>query len=96
MEQVRREIFVGTAFSRAAFERAFDRFRELYNVRPNRVVCSPDALARYCAVYERSAHVAMLHSSRLAYEGIPLIAGIIAPGTIAFEGEVDEERMGDW
>jgi len=38
----------------------------------------------------------MLHSSRIAYQGIVLVCGIVAPGTIAFEGEVDEDRMGDW
>jgi hypothetical protein len=78
------------------FERAFDQFRELYNVRPLRVLCAPDVLARYCALYERDSERALRQSGRIAYEGIPLVAAVIAPGTIAFEGQVDEERMGDW
>jgi hypothetical protein len=32
----------------------------------------------------------------LRYSGVPLAAAILAPGTVAFEGEVDENRMGDW
>ncbi len=96
MENVRREVNLGRTFSASDFERAFARFRELYNVRPHRVVCAPDVLARYCALYERDPATAHLHSARLSFEGVPLVAAILAPGTIAFEGEVDEERMGDW
>jgi hypothetical protein len=32
----------------------------------------------------------------LRYDGVPVVSAILAPGTIVFEGEVDEERMGDW
>jgi hypothetical protein len=32
----------------------------------------------------------------LRYEGIPVSSAILAPGTIVFEGQVDEDRMGDW
>ena len=96
MENVRREINLGSTFSAADFERAFTQFRELYNVRPHRVVCAPDVLARYCTLYERHPESAHLHSARIAFDGVPLVAAVIAPGTVAFEGEVDEERMGDW
>ncbi len=96
MENVRREVNLGRAFSAEEFERAYTQFRELYNVRPRRVICAPDVLARYCVLYEREAGAAHLHSARFAFDGVPLVAAIIAPGTVAFEGEVDEERMGDW
>lgn len=96
MENVRSEVNLGTTFSASDFERAFTQFRELYNVRPHRVVCAPDVLARYCALYERDLEIAHLHSARILFEGVPLVAAILAPGTVAFEGEVDEERMGDW
>jgi hypothetical protein len=94
LEHVRREIQLGPRFSRQAFERAFRRFVELYGVRPLRANCSPDVLARYCALFERSEVVA--HAGRVAYEGVPLSAAVLAPGTIVFEGEVEETRMGDW
>jgi len=96
LEHVRREFHLGSGFSQAGFERAFAQFRELYNVKPLRAICAPDVLARYCALYERSAETAHLHSARIVFDGVPLVASILAPGTIAFEGEVDEERMGDW
>ena len=96
MEFVRREVHLGEKFSTDAFERAFRRFVELYNVPPLRVACAPDVLTRFSALYERSPHAAMQRTEGLRYEGIPLVAAVLAPGTIAFEGEVDEERMGDW
>jgi|GEM_PF-646292 len=96
LEHVRREVQLGASFAAPAFERAFAQFVELYNVRPLRVLCSPDVLARFCAVYQRSPDVAHLHSNQARFEGVPLVAAIMAPGSIAFEGEVDEERMGDW
>jgi len=96
LEFVRREVKLGAAFSRVAFERAFATFRETYNVAPLRAVCAPDVLARFCELYERSPDLAHRHSARLRFEGIPLDAAVLAPGVIAFEGEVDEERMGDW
>jgi hypothetical protein len=96
MESVRYEVHLGTDFSREAFADAFEQFRRLYHVRPHRVLGSPNMLARYCEIFERSVDVAHLHSSRLSFEGVPLVAAIAVPGTIAFEGEVDEERMGDW
>jgi hypothetical protein len=30
------------------------------------------------------------------FRGIPLYAAVLPTGTIVFEGEVDEVRMGDW
>lgn len=96
MEHVRKEVALGSMFSVAEFERAFARFRELYNTAPTRVLCSPDVLSRFCVLYERSGDVALDRSAHLAYEGAPLCAGIVLPGTLVLEGEVDENRMGDW
>jgi hypothetical protein len=96
MERVRREVYLGSSFSAGAFEQAFERFRELYHVRPSRVACAPDVLARYCALFERSAETAHRRGAHVRYEGIPLAAAVLPSGTVAFEGEVDEERMGDW
>jgi hypothetical protein len=96
VEFVRKEVYLGPAFSAPTFEAAFAQFRSMYNVAPLRAVCSPDVLARFCELYERSGAVAHLHSTRLQYEGVPLVAAIMAAGTIAFEGEVEENRMGDW
>ncbi len=94
LERVRREVQLGRGFNEADFERALRRFREMYQVFPERILCSPDVLERYCAVYEcgdaRAAQRALRH------DGIPIAAAVIAPGTVAFEGEVDEDRMGDW
>lgn len=94
LEHVRKEIRLGAAFSPEAFERAFALFRSLYNTRPLRVSCSPDVLQRFCELYERSAQDA--HGRAIRFEGIPLCAAVLPPGTIAFEGEVDPDRMGDW
>jgi hypothetical protein len=96
VEFVRKEVYLGPAFSAQTFEGAFAQFRSMYNVPPLRAVCSPDVLTRFCVLYERAPDVAHLHSTRLHYEGVPLVAALLAPGTIAFEGEVDENRMGDW
>jgi len=45
-------------------------------------------------LYARSADDALSRSLR--FEGIALESAIVSPGTIVFEGSVDEERMGDW
>jgi hypothetical protein len=95
-ESVRVEVRLGRTFDRAAFEDAFARFRKLYNVAPERALCAPDVLERYCTLYERSEAVAHRHSSHIAFDGVPLFAAILAPGLVAFEGTVDQERMGDW
>jgi hypothetical protein len=63
-------------------------------VRPDRVLCAPDVLARFAELYAGSSDDAL--ARRLRFEGIPLESAIVAPGTIVFEGDVDEERMGDW
>ena len=87
-------VALGSAFDETAFEAAFTRFRQLYHVRPERVLCAPDVLARYAAVFARTADDAL--TRELRYDAIPLASAILAPGTIVFEGQVDEERMGDW
>jgi hypothetical protein len=96
LEFVRREVRVGNAFSNTEFERAFASFRQTYNVAPLRARCAPDVLARFCALYEPTGTSVHRASIRLRFEGVPLVAAVLVPGTIAFEGEVDEERMGDW
>jgi hypothetical protein len=96
VEHVRREVQLGSRFSAADFERAFRHFVEFYNVPPLRVACPPDVLSRFGALFERTSDAAHRASGTLRYQGVPLVAAILPPGTIAFEGEVDEERMGDW
>ena len=68
----------------------------MYNVDPLRVLCAPDVLARYCELFERGPQRAHEHSAWTRFRGVPLVAAIVAPGLVAFEGEVDSERMGDW
>ena len=85
---------MGRGFSSADFERALASFRELYNVAPVVVCCSPDVLDRYCALFSRSRDAA--RHIDIVHDGIPLVAAVLAPGTVAFEGDVDENRMGDW
>jgi hypothetical protein len=94
LERVRWQVALAPKFDEAAFEDAFTGFRRLYHVRPERVLCAPDVLQRFAALYSRSADDAL--SRRLRYEGIALESAILSPGTIVFEGTVDEERMGDW
>ena len=81
-------------FSPEAFERAFDRFAQIYNVPPALARCSPDVLARYCRLFEAGDDAARRREVR--FRGVPLYAAVLPEGTIAFEGEVDEDRMGDW
>ncbi|HKU81507.1 MAG TPA: hypothetical protein VJP76_04980 [Candidatus Tumulicola sp.] len=76
------------------FERAFDRFVQTYNVAPTVARCSPDVLDRYCRLFERIDDAARRREVR--FRGIPLYAAVLRAGTIVFEGEVDEGRMGDW
>jgi len=91
---VRWTVTLGTAFDEVAFERALAGFRRLYNVAPERVLCAPDVLGRFAALMERSSDDALRRDMR--YDGLPVVSAILPPGTIVFEGEVDEERMGDW
>ena len=87
-------VTLGTNFDETAFETALAGFRRMYNVAPERVLCAPDVLGRFAALMGRSADDA--HQRALRYDGLPVVSAILAPGTIVFEGEVDEERMGDW
>lgn len=95
MERVRREVRLAQDFGATAFASAFASFRKTFNVAPLRASCSPDVFARFCALYARSDD-AHRHSTRLTYDGVPLVAAVLAPGTLALEGEVDETQMGDW
>ena len=69
-------------------------FRRMYNVAPERVLCAPDVLSRFAALTGRSSDDALHREMR--FDGVPVVSAILAPGTIVFEGEVDEDRMGDW
>jgi len=91
---VRWTVALGASFDEAALDAAFAGFRRLYNVAPARVLCAPDVLARLAALTARSADNALRRELR--YGGVPAVSAILAPGTIVFEGEVDEARMGDW
>jgi hypothetical protein len=94
MERVRWTVALGATFDEAALDEALAGFRRLYNVAPERVLCAPDVLGRFASLYSRSSDDAMRRDLR--YSGVPIVSAILAPGTIVFEGEVDEERMGDW
>jgi hypothetical protein len=94
LEHVRREVRLGSNFGVEAFERAFERFIQIYNVPPVIARCSPDVLARYCRLFEAGEDVARMREVR--FRGTPIYAAVLPAGTIAFEGEVDEDRMGDW
>jgi hypothetical protein len=63
-------------------------------VPPERVLCAPGVLQRYAALYARSSDDAL--SRRLRFAGIALESAVLRAGTVIFEGNVDEERMGDW
>lgn len=65
----------------------------MYHVPPLHVFCSPDVLERFCVIYARSGEA---HRSEIRFEGIRVSAAILPAGTVAFEGEVDQDRMGDW
>jgi hypothetical protein len=93
LEHVRREVRLGRHFGPAEFERAFRSFQQLYQVRPLRVLCSPDVLDRYCEIYEESGEA---HRREVVFDGVRVTAAIMPPGMVAFEGEVDQDRMGDW
>lgn len=90
---MRRELRLEPEFSAEEFERAFERFVQIYNVAPTQARCSPDVLDRYCRLFECYDATGM---REFRFRGIPVLAAVLSPGTIAFEGEVDEDRMGDW
>jgi hypothetical protein len=94
MENVRWQVALGAAYDDAAFAEALTGFRRMYGVAPLRIVCAPDVLQRAAALFARSGDDAL--ARELRFDGIPLVSAVVAPGTIVFEGEVDEERMGDW
>jgi hypothetical protein len=96
LETVRRETEIGAKFSAQAFAEACAAFRRTYNVAPLRALCAPDVFARYCELFERDTEAAHRHSTRARFEDVPLVAAVLKPGVVVFEGEVDEERMGDW
>lgn len=94
MERVRWTVAIGATFDEAAFARALAGFRRMYNVAPARVLCAPDVLARFAALHARSGDEAF--ARELRHGGLPVVSAILAPGTIVFEGDVDDVRMGDW
>ncbi len=87
-------VALGAAFDEPAFATALAGFRRMYNVAPERVLCAPDVLSRFAALTGRSPDDALHREMR--FDGIPVVSAILAPGTIVFEGEIDEDRMGDW
>ena len=91
---MQREIQLDVRFAPDEFERAFDAFVQTYNVAPNVARCSPDVLDRYCRLFERIDDAA--RRREVHFRGIPLHAAVLPSGTIGLEGEVDEDRMGDW
>ena len=92
---MRREVRLDARFDLADVERALHAFRSTYNVLPSRALCAPGVLLRYCELAS-SAHRAHDRSAIVRFAGVPIAAAVLAPGTITFLGEVDEERMGDW
>jgi hypothetical protein len=85
---------LGDDYDEEDFAAALHSFRQLYNVAPQRVLCAPDVLIRFAALHAPSSEDALRRA--LLHAGLPVVSAILAPGTIVFEGEVDEERMGDW
>jgi len=94
LERVRREIQLDPRFGADEFERAFDTFVQTYNVAPNVARCTPEVLDRYCRLFERLDDAA--RNREVRFRGVPIYAAVLASGTIVLEGEVDEDRMGDW
>jgi hypothetical protein len=94
MERVRWAVALGASFDEERFANALAGFRRLYNVAPQRVLCAPDVLARFAELHARSGDDAFARSLR--HHGLPVVSAVVAPGTVVFEGEVDEVRMGDW
>jgi hypothetical protein len=94
LERVQREVLLRPRFEPDDFERAFESFVSAYNVSPSTGRCSPEVLDRYCRLYERGDEAARHRYVR--FRGVPLFAAVLPAGTIVFEGEVDEDRMGDW
>jgi hypothetical protein len=87
---------VGGRFGAGDFERAYQRFVEFYNVRPERIECAPDVMLRFGSLFRGAEDSVLERRGTVMYQGIPVFAAVLAPGTLAFEGQVDEEKMGDW
>jgi hypothetical protein len=94
LERVRREIVLEARFGAGEFERAYESFVATYNVAPHVARCSPDVLDRFCRLFELGDEAARQREVR--FRNVPVFAGILPSGTVVFEGEVDEDRMGDW
>jgi hypothetical protein len=94
LERVRWTVALGAAFDEPALEGALAGFRRMYNVAPQRVLCAPDVLSRFAALTGLSPDDALRRE--LCFGGVPVVSAILAPGTLVFEGEIDEDRMGDW
>ena len=94
LERVAREVSLRSRFAPEEFERAFESFVQTYNVEPSVGRCSPEVLDRYCRLFEPLEDAARRREVR--FRGIPLYAAVLPVGTVVFEGEVDEDRMGDW
>jgi hypothetical protein len=93
-ERVRWTVSLGSEFDEARFAGALAGFRRLYNVAPQCVLCAPDVLARFAELHARSGDDAFVRDLR--HEGLRVVSAIVAPGTVVFEGEVEDLRMGDW
>lgn len=96
MELVRREVRLPRAFARTDVADALVAFRVHYNVAPERALCAPDVFARIAELIEGRAAAAHEHSTRLRFEGVPVLAAVIAPSTIVVEGHIDHLTLGDW
>jgi hypothetical protein len=94
LERVRREIVLEARFGASEFVRAYESFVQTYNVAPHVARCSPDVLDRYCRLFELGDEAARQREVR--FRDVPVFAAILPSGTVVFEGEVDEDRMGDW
>ncbi|MGC8484823.1 MAG: hypothetical protein ACP5O6_04220 [Candidatus Baltobacteraceae bacterium] len=93
LERVRCEVRLEPRFDEVAFAAAFDRFRQLFNVAPLQAACSADVLFR---LDELAADRGERSEILVRHIGVPLYAAILPPGCLVLEGEVDEDRMGDW
>jgi hypothetical protein len=81
-------------FGVAAFEDALAGLRRMYDVAPARVLCAPDVLRRFAVLFVRGPDDAERRTLR--YTGLQLAGAVLAPGTIVFEGEVDDVKIEDW
>ncbi|HTJ28357.1 MAG TPA: hypothetical protein VMA36_19525 [Candidatus Limnocylindria bacterium] len=87
-------VVLGANYDAVDFDTALRGFRRLYNAPPQRVLCAPDVLIRFASLHARSGEDALRRA--LFHAGLPVFSAVLPPGTIVFEGEVDENRMGDW